>query len=448
MSNKPNQLKQLFHSARRFISKHWLNLQPAIQIAITGSQGKTNTAQLIYKILSSKNPTTVTDINLDTNYNIPITALKVCPWTKYVVFELGIDKPGEMSRHLEIVKPKIAVITGISPVHTDKNHLGSLENLILEKRKLIEALPKNGVAILNGDDENVKKMAKHTKAQVIFYGLNEDNDIQAKNISLSLEGLSFELFARKTGVEMAGVRDSLPAGRQARNEVSTGGREIETGPAILKIKTKLIGKHHVYNILAAYAVYRTLGFQDNQSFQKIIESIQPLSGRMSLENGPLGTKILNDSLRANPASTASGLQTLSEIKYTQGRKIAVLAEMGELENPKEEHQKIGQLVAGLKINYIVGIGPLQKNVTAEAVKNGFTQENIFWVNNVADAAKVLKKIIKKGDLIYLKGSLMRHVERVLLILEGRKVGCQTIICPFYRHCLKCQFLQKGYTNPQ
>ncbi len=433
-------IKKTFHLVRRFLARHWLNSCSATQITITGSQGKTSTTQLIYKVLSSKYPTTVTDINLDTIYNVPITALKVGLWTKYVVFELGIDKPGEMSRHLEIVKPKIAVITGISPVHTDKEHLGSLENLILEKRKLIEALPKNGVAILNGDDDNVRKMAKHTKAQIIFYGLAENNDIQAKNINLSLEELSFEILLSRTGVEIQGIPT-------ARNEMSTGGKRIETGP-VLKIKTRLIGRHHVYNILAACAVYRTLGFQNNRSFQNVVESIIPLPGRMSFEDGPLGTKVLNDSLRASPASTISGLQTLSEIKYTKGRKIAVLAEMGELEKAKEEHQKIGQYVAGLKINYLITIGPLQKNVAVEAIKNGFTEENVFSVNNVNEAANVLKKIIKKDDLIYLKGSLMRHVERVLLILEGKEVGCQTIVCPFYHHCLECQFLKKGFYNRQ
>jgi len=427
-------IKKTFHSVRRFLANHWLSLQPAIQIAITGSQGKTNTTQLIYKVLSSKNPTTVTDINLDTIYNTPITALKVCPWTKYVIFELGVDKPGEMSRHLEIVKPKIAVITGISPVHTDKDHLGSLDNLILEKRKLIESLPKNGIAILNGDDSNVRKMAKHTKAQVIFYGLGENNDIQAKNIILSLEGLSFEIITGPVSISLPPVLTSLRA---------VGTPAIST-PVIFKLKTKLIGKHHAYNILAAYAVYRALGFQDNQSFQNIIESIKPLSGRMSLEDGPLGTRVLNDSLRANPASTASGLQTLSEIKYIQGRKIAVLAEMGELEKAKEEHQKIGQLVASLKINYLVAIGPLQKYAVSEAVKNGFTEENIFWVNNVDEAAKVLKKIVKKGDLIYLKGSLLRHVERVTLILSKKEVKCNVIVCHFYFHCLKCKYLKSGF----
>jgi len=88
-------IKKTFHLVRRFLARHWLNSCSATQITITGSQGKTSTTQLIYKVLSSKYPTTVTDINLDTIYNVPITALKVGLWTKYVVFELGIDKPGK-----------------------------------------------------------------------------------------------------------------------------------------------------------------------------------------------------------------------------------------------------------------------------------------------------------------------------------------------------------------
>ena len=112
---------------------------PAIQIAVTGSQGKTNTARMIGETLKTIGKTVVTDIDLDTVYNVPITALKIAPWTDFAVFELGIDHQKEMNLHLQIVKPKIAIVTGISSVHTDKEHLGSLENLIFEKRKLLEA---------------------------------------------------------------------------------------------------------------------------------------------------------------------------------------------------------------------------------------------------------------------------------------------------------------------
>ena len=373
---------------RRFIAKRWLSLMPALQIAVTGSQGKTNTAQTIYHVLKQIGPTAVTDINLDTIYNVPITALKIKPSTKFAIFELGIDHPGEMREHLEIIKPKIAIVTGISPVHTDAEHLGSLENLIKEKRQLIEALPKNGYAILNYDDENVRKMAPFTKAKILWYGTDKKHcAVWADNIRVSLEGTEFNLNG-------------------------------------IKIKTRLIGKHHVYTIMAAYAVY-SLAISDklqpiSTSFNQFLTNIKPLPGRMSVTSGPLGTTILNDSLRANPSSTASGLQTLSEIEYKGGRKIAVLAEMGELAKPEEEHRKIGRLIGKLKINFLIGIGPYQKYTVEEAIKSGMAKQNIFWVKDVNGAAEILKKIICTNDLIYLKGSLHKGLWKITTIISSWK----------------------------
>lgn len=399
------------HSVRRFFASFCLSLQPALQIAITGSQGKTNTTQIISKIAQEKGSTVVTDLDLDTIYNVPITALKVTPWTKYVVFELGIDKPGEMDMHLQIVKPKIAVVTGVSPVHTDKEHLGTFENLIKEKQKLVEALPKNGYAILNWDDEYVRGMASHTQAKILWFGTDPAHcNVWCDQTKLSLEGTETKL------------HDSEQA---------------------FTVHTHLIGKHHVYNIMAGYLISKIINFSADD-FLQVIQNLRPLKGRMNVESGPLGTVVLNDSLRANPTSTAFGLNTLSEIPYTKGRKIAVLAEMGELEKPEEEHKKIGELIAQLKIDYLISIGPMQKFVAEEAMKNGMSKDLVSAVKDVFEAADVLKNIVKENDLIYLKGSLLRHVERVLLLVEGKKIGCHTIVCPFYHHCSQCEYLEKGY----
>ncbi len=381
--------KHLFHMTRRFIAKRWLSLMPALQIAVTGSQGKTNTTQTIYGILKQIGLTVVTDINLDTIYNVPITALRVRPSTKFAIFELGVDHPGEMDKHLEIVKPKIAVVTGISPVHTDADHLGSLENLIKEKRKLIEALPKNGYAILNYDDENVRKMAPFTKAKILWYGTDKKHcDIWANKLNVSLEGTAFSLNGQP-------------------------------------VTTRLIGKHHIYTIMTAYLVYKLM-VDNNQfplvltDFNQFLSNVIPLPGRMSVEPGPLGTTVLNDSLRANPSSTASGLQTLSEIEYKGGRKIAVLAEMGELADPVEEHKKIGRLIGRLKINFLIGIGPYQKYTVEEAVKSGMAKQNVFWVRDVNGSAEILKKIICADDLIYLKGSLHKGLWKITTIISSWK----------------------------
>lgn len=365
MTYKPPFYKQLFHSVRRFLAKHWLSLQPALQIGLTGSQGKTNTTYVLAKVLASFGNTVVSDINLDTIYNVPITALHVMPWTRFALFELGIDHSKEMDLHLEIVKPRVAVITGIAPVHTDKEHLGSLANVIKEKRKLIEALPKNGFAILNYDDKHVRSMASYTKANIIWYGTDKKNCeiyVDPDTIRVSLEGTSFKLFSDT-------------------------------------ISTKLIGKHHIYTIMAVIAVLKTI----KKSIPlKILETVEPLPGRMSVEKGPMETVLLNDSLRANPASMKSGLETFAEIPYTKGRKIAVLGEMGELEKPAEEHRKIIELIKTLKIDFVITIGGLYPK-----------SPDIFHEKDVFEGTNILKKILRKGDFIYLKGSLYKGVARVL-----------------------------------
>lgn len=411
MSYQPPLIKKFFHSSRRILAKYWLSLQPTFQIAITGSHGKTNTANVLTKVLESIGTTERTDLDLDTTYNVPITALKVTPWTRFAVFELGVDREKDMDAALEIVKPKIGIVTGIAPVHTDKEHLGSLANVIKEKQKLIEALPKDGYAILNYDDINVRSMAQYTKAQIIWYGTDKkkcDVWVDSKTIKFSLDGTSFKLRINKSP-------------------------RFET-----HIKTKLIGKHHIYTIMAIAATLQAIQSITQQStpMNRIIgaiSSITPLHGRMSVEKGPMETVLLNDSLRANPSSTKSGLETLSEITYNKGKKIAVLGEMGELEKPEEEHKKIIELVKKLQIDFVVTIGNLY-----------IESPNIYHTKNVHEAVEVLKKLIHKNDLIYLKGSLLRHVERVTLILEGKNVGCTVTLCPFYYNCIECQYLEKGY----
>ncbi|HRN69818.1 MAG TPA: UDP-N-acetylmuramoyl-tripeptide--D-alanyl-D-alanine ligase [Candidatus Woesebacteria bacterium] len=400
---QPTGIKKIFHNTRRFLAKNWLLLMPVTQIAITGSQGKTNTTNLITHICQHFGSTVVTDTNLDTTFNVPITALKVMPWTKYVIWELGIDHPGEMDRHLQIAKPTIGIITGISPVHTDKAHMGSLETLISEKRKLIEALPKTGTAILNFDDMNVRSMATYTKAKVEWYDSDSTSDlyVDPESIQLSLEGTQATFHFH--------------------------GQTFE-------IKTKLVGVQHIQNLMAAYLVMTIIQPSATSiEFNKIIAPIEPLKGRMSVDKGPLNTILLNDSLRANPASTFAGLDSLNRINYTNGRKIAVIGEMGELEKPEEEHKKTGAQIAKLNLDYVLVIGPLRKFTIDEAIKNGFPKEKIDYAADVFEAAEKLKSILKPNDLWYLKGSLLRNYKRIIQLLNGEEVCCNAVLCP-YDHC--------------
>jgi len=401
-------IKKIFHRTRRIIAKTWLKLNRQITvIGITGSYGKTNTARAIVQVLSEKFKTIQTDLNLDTNYNLPITLLKIRPWQQKVVLEYGVDHLGEMDFHLNLVKPQIAVLTGINPTHTDEEHLGSMANIIKGKKKLLLSLPKNGLAILNGDDPLVRPMAQSLQAKVVFYGTDQKKcDFWAEKIKVSFKGTTFLL----------GYKDKKAT-----------------------IKTGLIGHHFVQDCLAAVAV----GFHQNLNLQQIkngLKKLKPLLGRLSIEKGPLGSILLNDSLRANPASTLAGLQTLADLP-TKSRRVAVLGEMGELGDSAEiEHQKIGQKVAELPIDFFVGVGPLQKLATQQALVSGLKKEQVFWAKDVLGATMVLKKILKKGDLFYLKGSRLKHMERILLALQGKKVNCKVNSCHFYSQCSQCSYL--------
>lgn len=407
MSYTPTGLKKYYHQGKRLLAKTWLSLFHPIQIGITGSQGKTTTTEIVTRVLSEFGPTVRTDVNLDTTFNVPITALHVRPGTKFIVWELGIDHPGEMDQHHEIARPTISSVTSISPVHTDEEHMGSLETLIQEKQRIIEHLPAGGVAVLNHDNEFTRQMGSHTKAHVKWFGTTPECTIwvDKKTIKLTTHGTVATCYL---------------------NEGNTS-RSIE-------VTTGFLGGFHLMNITNAYLLCQAaLPDQDiTNVFQHVLKDLKPLRGRMSIEEGPLDTILLNDSLRANPESTRAGLEALDQMEH-EGRKIAVIGEMGELEKPEEEHRKTGEQIAKLNIDYFVCIGPLRKHTIDEARKNGVPENKLLYAKDVFEAADILKDLLKKGDLWYLKGSLLRNYNRILKLLSGEEVCCSAVLCP-YEHC--------------
>jgi len=387
----------------------WWRLHPQVTvIGVTGSYGKTNTTRAIAAVLAQKYKTLQTDINLDTNYNLPITLLKLRDHQK-MVLEYGVDHKGEMAAHLKLVKPDIAVMTGINPTHSDPELLGSLQGIIREKSQLLAPAK---LVILNQNDQYVRQMRPADwQGRVWRYSLKTKADFWADQIKVSFKGTNFRLHCANTPREWP--KDS---------------------PGVFQ--TGLIGRHFVQACLAALAVGRHQGLTW-PAIKQGLAKLTPLKGRLSIEKGPRGSVLLNDALRANPASTLAGLQTLADLP-TKGRRIAVLGEMGELgQSAKKEHQRIGRQVGKLKIDYFVAVGPLQKLAT-QASK--LPADRVFAVDNVQQAAAALQKILKKDDLLYLKGSLLRHMERVLLILRGQKVNCQRVVCDHYDQCPTCPYL--------
>lgn len=393
---------------RRKIAKFYLKFFPHLKIVgVTGSYGKTNTTRAITIVLGERYKALQTDLNLDTIYNLPITILRLRPGHEILVLEYGVDHKNEMHFHLSLVKPHIGVVTGINPTHSDPELLGSLRGIIEEKSKLLRVLPKDGWAILNWDDQRVREMAKESRAPIIKYGTTKSCDYWAEDIRVGFSGTVFI---------------------------------IRNGKEKIKIKTGLLGRHFVHACLAGAAVGRIFGMSWEE-IRRGLEKLTPLPGRLSVEKGPRGTILLDDHLRANPASTLAGLQTLIDLP-TKGRRLAVLGEMGELgESAEKEHRKIGRKIVRLgKIDYLISIGPLQKLTAQEAIRAGMKKERVVWVENVIQAGEVLKKIIQPGDLFYLKGSLLRHLERILLILKGKSVNCRLVSCFHYGQCPNCPYL--------
>jgi UDP-N-acetylmuramoyl-tripeptide--D-alanyl-D-alanine ligase len=404
-------VKKVFHASRRVAANLWLNKikWETVQIAITGSYGKTSTSSAIYKVMSAHAKTLMTDLNLDTIYNVPITALQVRD-EQFLILELGIDRPGEMDFHLEIATPDISVLTGISPVHSDEKHLGSLEAIIQQKGRIIEVLRPDQIAILNYDDPNVRAMVSRTEAQVLWYGLHEQADYHAKQIEITPAGTRFKMV--------------YPEGD-------------------VWVETPLLGAHQCANLLAAAAVAHQSGVP-NETIVAAFKDMQSLVGRGNAQPGPLGTTLLNDALRANPASSKAGLKLLRDFP-TAGKRIAVLGEMGELgEHAISKHAEVGETAAETQPDLLITVGKLTHHTAESAAEKGLPRDQIHDTANVHAAAAILKEHASPGDVIYLKGSLMRHLERIPLILEDQNVGCKVIFCPFYHQCTECEFLEIGY----
>lgn len=399
-------MKETFHQIRRILAKIWLNINLQLTvIGVTGSYGKTVTTRAIAKVLSAKFSVNQTDLNLDTIFNLPITLLKTKIWNERLVLEYGVDHIGEMDMHLSLVKPHIAVLTGITPVHSDEEHLGSLKNIILEKSKLIKTVPENGFAVFNYDDELSRKVGEEFIGKKFFYGLNSKADVWADKVKINIDGTEFELMDKEEKI---------------------------------RIKTGLLGYPAVYACLVAYLIGREQGVKKEKIIKKLSELI-PLPGRFSIEPGPLETVLVNDARRANPASTIAGLKSLAEFP---GRKVAVLGEMGELGEMEEKmHREVGREAAKLKIDLVVGVGPLTKFIIEEVEKSGLKKTGVFWAKDVDEAAKILKGILKKGDLLYLKASLLRHLERIIMLLNGEDVCCREIVCHHYDPCSTCSVLK-------
>jgi len=359
------------------LAASWRNRHNPRVIGITGSVGKTTTKELVAAVLARRYNTLRSRGSYNNEIGLPLTLLQITSAHERVVLEMGMYDVGEIADLARIARPHVGVVTNIGPVHLER--AGSMERIADAKTELVQALPPDGVAILNYDDPLVREMAQKTRARVLYYGLSPKADLWASGIEgMGLEGIHFRL---------------------------------HHGGETLHLRVPLLGRHSVHTALRAAAV----GLVEGESWQEIIEGLQRGSPQLRLVavDGINGSTLLDDSYNASPQSTLAALNLLDEL---DGRKIAVLGDMLELGNYEEEgHRKVGLRVID-SVDVLITVGRLGRIIAKEAQRWGFPPSSVYVLDDNAQTIELLQEIIVPGDIVLVKGSRALRLEEVVMAL--------------------------------
>jgi UDP-N-acetylmuramoyl-tripeptide--D-alanyl-D-alanine ligase len=358
-------------------------------LAITGSNGKTTTKEMVAAILQEalvggkrrRGKILKTEGNFNNLVGLPLTLLRLRKQDKMAVVELGTNQPGEIQRLTEIADPDIAIITSVAAAHLEG--LNSLAGVAREKGALYRAMRPNGTIVVNLDDPWVRKIAARFPGRKITYGKRGWVRAQAW---------------RMRGMD--GMQLKLKAGQHSCD-----------------VRLNYLGQHNIANALGAAAL--TLGVGAKlAAVRRGLAKAQPFSMRMQSEEWR-GVRIINDAYNANPASMKAALQTLAELPC-RGRRIAVLGDMFELgKQTAREHRRLGKDAARSAIDFLYLLGDRAALVRHGALAAGMSPERIIIGKDHTELAERLRAQVKKGDCLLFKGSRGMNMEKVL---DGLKSG--------------------------
>jgi UDP-N-acetylmuramoyl-tripeptide--D-alanyl-D-alanine ligase len=352
-------------------------------LAITGSNGKTTTKEMVAAILEQASiygrPLRGKVLKTEGNYNnlvgLPLTLLRLRRNEAAAVLEMGTSRPGEIRRLTEIAAPDVGLITSIAPAHLEG--LRTVAGVAREKGDLFRGIKPGGVAVVNLDDPWVRRLGEKFPGKRITYGTSGEVRAESSN-ALDAGGMVFTLRVRR---------------RRRR------------------IHLKLFGEHNVSNAVAAAAVAYGLGV-DLEAMCRGLEEVTPHPMRMVTELWK-GIGIINDAYNANPASMEAALRTLSQIP-ARGERMAVLGDMLELGNQtKKSHLTLGRQVAQYQIDRLYLLGKQAEQVKKGALAAGMDERRVMIGRNHAAIAKMMHEHVKRGDWLLFKGSRGMEMEKAL-----------------------------------
>jgi UDP-N-acetylmuramoyl-tripeptide--D-alanyl-D-alanine ligase len=367
------------------IALDWRRKYRTPLVALTGSNGKTTTKEMIAACLETTFPILKTKGNLNNLIGLPLTLLTLTEKERVVVLEMGMNVPGEIRRLTEIAEPDVGLITNIQEVHLEG--MESLERLKEEKGELFRKMRRDGTILVNQDDPRVVDLASDYPGQKITFGIEHPAEVMAKEIRLGgAEGTFFTLILEGEAME---------------------------------IHLRLLGRHFIPNALSAIAVACLFGVEVKQ-VKEALENFKSIPMRMEIVPLKGGKTLINDAYNANPHSMELALETLVEAKG-EGRAIAVLGDMLELGNfTKEAHEQLGEKVSELSIDFLLALGEEAPIVVESAIRHGFPLERVRVVESHSEAISILKQMIQNGDWILVKGSRRMAMEKIVEgLTEGR-----------------------------
>lgn len=408
--------KILAFFARQIIKKY----RPEV-VGITGSVGKTSVKEAIFAVLSFEYNVRRNIKSYNNEIGVPLTIIgaetggkNLFKWLKVfyraikllifkdknypeiLVLEMGADKKGDIAYLLNIVRCKIGVLTAVSETHL--HAFKDLKGVLKEKEKIVIALDKEAVAILNFDDENAMSLQDRLKSKFLTFGFEQGADISAGELLFS-------------GLE----QDFCETQYQWECKIwGTSFKVTYDGSTVPVFLPHCFGKQQVYAALAAFAV----GVAYKMNLVDISEALRqyrPPKGRMNLIAGIKYSLLIDDTYNSSPLAAKAALEVMRMIDLPEGkRKIAVLGDMLELgERSENAHREIGFKVSEAEIDYLITVGKESKLTAQSAVEAGLAKENVQIFEDADKAGRFLQDIIHPGDLILIKGSQGIRMEKIV-----------------------------------
>lgn len=372
-------------------------------IGITGSVGKTTCKELLAAILASQHPTAKTVNNQNDLNGVPKTVLRVRPWHRYAVVEIGSGRKGLVKRSVELVRPTIGVFLNVAQPHVDD--LGSLEAIAGEKSELIRRLSGNGLAVLNGDDPLVARCKNQSSAPVVTFGAGPGN--QAK----------------------AGDGGSQWPDRLAFEAEINGSRAL--------VATRLVGTHWMPSVMAALLAGVSCGISLEDALEAI-ESVPPFPARLQPVRHPSSAVLLRDEYNGSIDTLLPALELLREARVQ--RRVLVFNGLSWMPiSSSQRFKKVGTLAASCA-DLVVFISKSSAGAGIKAARAaGLPHDNVLKFKDIWQASRFLKKELRPGDLVLIRGKgagLARLVHE-----QFGRVGCQREKCHKTMLCDTCTELK-------